>query len=106
MSGYVEYSLDDGTTILVEVDQKRGGVVPASRTSGEKETGSKKKFTDALSSMRGSIKAMVKELNEMEIDEADIVFGIKATGEAGIFAVSKFGSEVNYQITIKWKRQP
>lgn len=103
MPNYVEYLTEDGSKVLVEVDEAVGGVVKASRGGmGIVETG--KKFTDALASIRGSLKAMVAEFDALKIDEAEVKFGLKAVGEAGVFAVGKVGGEMNYEVTLKWKK--
>ena len=31
-------------------------------------------------------------------------FGLKAVGEAGVFAVGKMGGETVYEVTLKWKK--
>ena len=102
MSQYVEYLLDDGQSILIEIEEA-GGVVRASKSKDE-PISSKKKFGEALTNMRSSIKELVKELDELKVEEAEIKFGIKSTGEAGIFAIGKVGGEINYKITLKWKK--
>jgi hypothetical protein len=108
MPEYIEYQLEDGSTILIEVEDKGGRVRQASQKEKGKPIAASKKFNDALSSMRGSMKALLNELDELRVEEAEIRFGIKSIGEAGIgnglFAIGKVGGEVNYEITLKWKK--
>ena len=103
MPTYLEYTMDDGSTVLVEAEAVTGGVVKASR-GGLDVVQTGKKFTDALASIRGSLKAMVTEFDALRIDEAEVKFGLKAVGEAGVFAVGKVGGEMNYEVTLKWKK--
>ena len=103
MPTYVEYSVDDGSTILIEAEDAMGGVVRASH-DGANVVRAGKKFTDALASVRGSLRALVNEMDAMKVEEAEIKFGLKTLGEAGIFAVGKVGGEINYEITLKWKK--
>ena len=103
MPNYVEYLTDDGLTVLIEVDETNGGIVNASRGGiSVVETG--KKFADAFASVRGSLRSIVVEFDALKIDEAEVKFGLKAVGEAGVFAVGKVGGEMNYEVTLKWKK--
>src|SRR5574341_1266306 len=103
MSTYIEYNNADGSMILVELVEPSSKVVKASRDGiNVIETG--KRLSQAFASARGSIKELITEMNAMEIDEAEVKFGLKAVGEAGILAVGKIGGETNYEITLKWKK--
>ena len=103
MNTYIEYTVDDDSTILVESESVMGGVVKASRGGVEViQTG--KKFTDALASIRGSLKALITEMDALKVEEVEVKFGLKAVGEAGVFAVGKVGGEMNYEVTLKWKK--
>jgi len=103
MPTYYEYQMDDGTTLLVEAESVTGGVVKASR-GGVDVVQAGKKFSEALASIRGSLRALIAELDALKVEEADVKFGLKAVGEAGVFAVGKVGGEMNYEITLKWKK--
>lgn len=103
MATYIEYVMEDGSTILVEAEAATGGVVRSSR-GGMDVVQTGKKFSDALASIRGSLSAIVDELDALRVEEAEVKFGIKALGEAGVFAVGKVGGEMNYEVTLKWKK--
>lgn len=100
---YVEYPTTDGESILVEVEDREGRIVKASNKSGG-TVKSRVNFAEAFKHARSSIRELIDGLNEMNIEEADIKFGLKSTGEAGFFAVGKVGGEMNYEITLKWKK--
>lgn len=102
MPNYVEYPLEDGSTILVEVEE-RGGVVKASNKPGE-PIPSQKGFKDAFASVRSSIREVMAEFDDLHVYEGEIKFGLKSIGEAGIFAIGKVGGEMNYEVTLKWKK--
>ena len=105
MTTYIEYELDENTTILVEApEDTSGGVVKASRGSGE-PVRSKLNFKQAFANVKGSIKAVMAEFDDLHVEEAEIKFGIKSIGEAGIFAIGKVGGEMNYEVTLKWKKE-
>ena len=105
MPVYIEYHTDDGTTVLVESESSMGGVVKASR-DGVDVIKAGKSFTAAWASARSSLKALIAEMDALQVEEAEVKFGLKAVGEAGIFAVGKVGGEMNYEITLKWKKAP
>jgi NTP-dependent ternary system trypsin peptidase co-occuring protein len=63
-----------------------------------------KNFTEALASVRGSLKALITEMDALKVEEAEVTFGLKAVGEAGRFAVGKVVGEMNYAVTLKWKK--
>jgi hypothetical protein len=103
MSSYIEYQMDDGTTVLVETEEVSSDIVKASRGGlNVIETG--RNFTEALASVRGSLQALVTELNALQVEEAEVKFGLKAVGEAGFIAVGKVGGEMNYEVTLRWKK--
>jgi len=102
MSTYIEYKMEDGSTVLVETEST--GTVVRSGRGGFDVVQSGKNFMDALSSVRGSMKALIAELDILKVEEAEVTFGLKAVGEAGVFAVGKVGGEMNYQVTFKWKK--
>lgn len=105
MPTYVEYTLESGSTLLIEVDEPQGGVVKAARDrDGNRIIETRSQFTRALDSLRESALALKREIDALEVQEAEVKFGLKTTGEAGIFAVGKVGGEVNYEVTLRWKR--
>lgn len=104
MSTYVEYTTEDGSKILVETESS-GDVLRGGR-GGVDIQQSGRSFVDALSSIRVSMKALIAELDLLKVEEAEVTFGLKAIGEAGVFAVGKVGGEMNYQVTLKWKKPP
>ena len=45
-------------------------------------------------------------MDALHIEEGEVKFGLKALGEAGVFAIGKVGGEMNYEVTLKWKKPP
>jgi len=103
MPTYIEYKNDDGSAILIELAEATGGVVRASR-DGISVVESGKKFKEAFASIRGTIKDLVAEMDALQVEEGEVKFGLKALAEAGVFAVGKVGGEMNYEVTLKWKK--
>lgn len=104
MSQFIRYILEDGSELLVEAIGTDGGVVRAGL--GEKVEQAKQSFDTALDSVRLSALQIRKKLHDVQADEVEVKFGLKATGEIGnnMFAVGKAGIEANYEVTLKWKK--
>jgi len=106
MATYIEYQLEDGSTILVEADQPQSGVTRASRDrAGNVITSVNQKFEDAFAGVKQSALALRQQLEEMQADEVEVTFGLKAAGEAGNFAIGKVGVEANYTVKLKWSNR-
>jgi len=103
MPTYFEYTMEDGSTVMVEGETQGEGIVKAS-SGGVDVVQAGKKFSEALASVRGSLKALVAEMDALQVDAAEVRFGLKAVGEAGVFAVGKVGGEINYEVVLKWKK--
>jgi hypothetical protein len=107
MATYIEYQLEDGTTILVEADQPQpSGVTKASRDkAGNVITSVNQKFEDAFAGVKKSALVLRRQLEDIRADEVEVTFGLKATGEAGNFAIGKVGMEGNYTVKLKWSNK-
>ena len=105
MTTYIEYELDENTTILVEAPEDAGGgVVKASR--GDKApVKAQKTFKEAWKGVKVQSKMLIKEVEDLHVEEAEIKFGVNVTGEAGTVAIAKVGVGVNYEVTLKWKKE-
>jgi hypothetical protein len=104
MTTFVEYQLDDDTTILIEATEETGGVVKVSARGSNRIIEAEKKFSDAFHAAKIQAKVLLKELDELPVNEAEIKFGITTEGEVGNMAIGKIGLGVNYEVTLKWKK--
>jgi len=107
MTTYIEYELEDGATILIEAPNEEGGsgIVKASRGDGGiQKVKAKKTFALALKDVRAQARLLLKEIEELHVNEAEIKFGINTVGELGNMAVGKVGVGVNYEVTLKWSK--
>ena len=104
MPTYIEYQNDDGSTVLIELADASGGVVRESR-DGLKVIETGQRFKAAFASIRGTLKDLVDEMEDLRVEEGEVKFGLKALAEAGVFAVGKVGGEMNYEVTLKWKKR-
>lgn len=102
MATYIEYELENGGTLLVEVKDAEGGVVRAARGDGSVVIKATTKFRAALAGIKHSAALLRQELDELKADEVEVKFGLTTTGELGNFAVGKIGVEANYEVSLKW----
>jgi len=105
MATYIEYTLEDGGTLLVEVDESTGGAIKAADVSGNVIIKTEEKFIDALKAVRSSVAALWQGLADLEAEGVEVTFGIKTVGEVGLFAVCKAGAEVNYEVKLTWSKK-
>jgi hypothetical protein len=113
MANYIQFATADGATILIEVAEEdetyQPGVVKAGLRDKAQEAVSQAgdTFEEGLEVVRRNATAFIKKVRGLSDppDEVEVTFGLKATGEAGNFAVAKVGAEANYTVTLKWKRE-
>jgi hypothetical protein len=106
MKRLIEFPLQDGGSMVVEVDEPAPeGVVKAARP-GEVAARAKETLEDALDKIKPAAQAVVTRLRELHDapDEIGVEFGIKLSAEAGAFVASA-GVEANYKVTLKWSNK-
>lgn len=107
MPVYVEYSLEDGTRVLVHAPDDLAASVPVKAAAGgEQVIKAQKSFDDALESALNSAEGMLKKFKSLNAEEIELTFGLETTGELGNFAIGKVGLSANYEVTLKWKNKP
>jgi hypothetical protein len=106
MPQFIRYTLEDGSELLIEAAGSEGGVVRAGLS--ERIEVAKTTFDAALESVRVSALQIRQKFHDLQADEVEVKFGLKATGEAGNYflAIGKAGVEANYEVTLKWKKAP
>ena len=113
MADYIEFPLQEGGTIIIEVDEtenrhENGGLVPASRGGKKVLVVTEKTFDDAVEHVRHAADVLLKKLRSLHQspDEIEVTFGLKASGElGGTFLVAKAGVEANYTVKLKWSKK-
>jgi hypothetical protein len=107
MKRLIEFPLEDGTMLLVEVDEPEpeGGIVRAARPD-EVIVRAQLTFNQALEKIRPAAGAIIQKLRSLSDppDEIDVEFGLKLSAEAGAFVASA-GVDANYKVTLKWRKQ-
>src|SRR6266487_7195473 len=103
MKRLIEFPLDDGTSMLVEVEEpEEGGLVKASR-AGEVITKAQQTLGEALEKVKPAAQYVILQLRKLHDspDEIQVAFGLKLSADAGAVLAST-GTEANYTITLKW----
>jgi Trypsin-co-occurring domain 1 len=103
----VEYSLADGTTFLIEVDEPPGdtAIERVALPSGQMALKAQQTFEEALDKIKPVASTIISKLRNLNnpADEVEVKFGLKLTAGAGAIFTS-VGGEVSYEITLKWKQ--
>jgi hypothetical protein len=106
MKRLVEFPLQAGGTVVVEVDEPEpeGGTERAARPGEvvEKAFGT---FEDALSTVRPTVEGLIAKLAALSDppDQTEVEFGLKLTAKVGAVLASA-DAEANYKLKLTWKR--
>jgi len=107
MKRLVEFPLQEGGAIMVEVDS---AAAPAGSTvRGVNPTAvlekARQSFETALEGIKPAAGAIIGKLRELgdQPEQVSVEFGIKLSAEAGA-VIASTGVEANFKVTLLWKR--
>ncbi len=109
MSRYIEYPLEDGSSVIIEIaEESSNGLMEAGIPGADKVLKvATQAFDKAIDGAYGSANLLLQKLRKLDKtpSEISITFGLKATGEIGSdkLVVAKTGGEANYTVTLKWE---
>ncbi|MGH7847309.1 MAG: CU044_2847 family protein [Candidatus Binatia bacterium] len=107
MKQLVEFPLEGGGSIVVEVEGAAGGpgVVRGGRP-GEIIDQAKQSFETALEKLKPAAAAIIAKLRDLSEppDEIEVEFGIKLNADVGVILASA-GAEANYTVTLTWRHK-
>ena len=107
MGQLVEFPLQDGGTILVEVHETTRVGGPVTRgLGGEQITErARQSFEDAVQRVEPAAQAIITRLRSMAQtpDEVQVEFGLDLHAEAGAF-IAAAGATANFNIAMVWRR--
>ena|SRR2546428_6711675 len=99
MKRLVEFPLEEGGSVVVEVDEPdMGGTVRAAR--GDVIEQAKDTVEDALNKVLPAAHSVVEKLQGMRPNEIEVTFGISMSFKAGAFITA--GSEANFEVKVRW----
>lgn len=110
MAAYVKFKLEDGTNVYLEVidgPKGPGGLIPTTRgENADDQTAIS--FEDSFQSVQKMVSLMVQSLQEgfeTEPDEVNMSFGIKASADVNNLVISRGGSDNNFGISVRWRKE-
>jgi|SRR6266496_1154856 hypothetical protein len=106
MKHLVAFPLEDGGSIVVEIDEpETGGTVRASREDTIEKA--KETLEDALSKVLPVTRSVVEKLRNLgnRPDEIEVTFGVKLSTVAGAIIASA-SAEANFGVTVRWTEKP
>jgi hypothetical protein len=102
MKRLVEFPLEEGGSIVVEIDEpEMGGTVRAGRE--DKIEQARETFEDALNKVLPVTKTVVEKLRGMtsKPDAIEVTFGVNLSTMAGAFIASA-SAGANFGVTVRW----
>ena len=107
MNGFVEYPLEEGGSILVEVSipESEGALIRVA-SAGDLTVKAATTFENALGSIRPLANAVVSKLQDLNYppDEIGVEFGLsfRADGNA---ILTRVGADASFKVNLHWKRE-
>ncbi|MEN3330877.1 MAG: hypothetical protein V7641_242 [Blastocatellia bacterium] len=107
MKRLIEFPLEDGSSMMVEVEDPVTGVPVRGAHPVEIAERAKQTFEASLEKLKPAASAIITKLRELsdQPEQVAVEFGIKLSGAAGVVLAST-GVEANFKVTLTWKRKP
>ncbi len=102
MSKLVEFPLESGSSIIVEVDEQASGPVPAA-DPGDLAGKAKMSFEQATAKLRPLALAVLNQVKDLGPHKVEVELGITFSAEAGII-LAKSAAEGTCTITLSWQK--
>lgn len=101
----VEYTLENGKKVIMDVEEKGAGVQRVSRP-GAIAAQAKKTFEEALENVQPAAEAIMDKMQKLSHgpDEVMVEFGINMNAELGA-VVAKSGVEASFKIALIWSNR-
>jgi Trypsin-co-occurring domain 1 len=103
MAQFIEYAVDGGQSIVVQVEDSAAG--PVTRGIGGQSITARASQTceDAISRVRPAGEAVVAQLQSLASAPDEVEFGLTLSAEAGTF-IAAASAEANFKISLTWRR--
>lgn len=105
-----QFTLEDGTPFLVEVDEPESSAIQRVATveTDELVYQAKQNLEVALDKVKPVASTVISKLKSglaTPADEVEVTFGLKLSAEAGVI-FSTVGGEVTFEVTLRWIKAP
>lgn len=107
MRGIVEFQLDQGGSVLIEVNQSPAG--PVMRGLGKDQLAvaqqAGKTFDEAIAAVTPAARSLTARLRGIDDPPAEIgiEFGVQMSAQAGAF-IAAVAAEANFKVSMTWRR--
>jgi hypothetical protein len=108
MKRLVQFPLDEGGNVVVEVDEPPDG--PVMRGLGKDRSTfvekADKTFEDATAAITPAARSLIAQLRSMDDvpDEVGIEFGVQLSAQTGAF-IASVAAEANFKVSMTWRRR-
>ncbi len=108
MKRLVEFPLDQGGSVLIEVDEPMTG--PTVRGLGKDRSAlveeADKTFEAATAAVTPAARSLIARLRSVEDppDEVGIEFGVQLSAQTGAF-IASVAAEANFKVSMTWRRR-
>ena len=108
MKRLVEFPLDQGGSILIEVDEPLAG--PVMRGLGKDRSALVEKadetFEDATAAVTPAARSLIAQLRSIDDppDEVGIEFGVQLSAQTGAF-IASVAAQANFKVSMTWRRR-
>jgi hypothetical protein len=107
MKRLVEFPLDQGRSVLVEVDEPSAGPVlrGLGRDRADLVAQADKTFDDATAAVTPATRSLINRLRSIEDapDEVGIEYGVQLSAQTGAF-IASVAAEANFTVSMTWRR--
>ena len=105
MGQLVEFPLEDGGSVLVEVDAAVGPVTRGLGDRHEVAEQAQQTFEQAVARVQPAAQALISRLRSLADapEEIGVEFGLELSAEAGAF-IAAASSTANFKVTLTWRR--
>ena len=104
MKDMMEYELEDGSTVYVEIEGSEAGdgMQRVSR-SGERGERVTRRFSEAIAHIKPAAEMVLNAFREMNTpDEVGMEFGLKFNAKVGTAIFASVDSEATFKVSLKW----
>lgn len=103
MTHLVEFALEDGGHVLVEV--QGGGALVTRGGGGQVQERATESFNRSIAKVKPAADALLASMTDLRQrpDEITVEFGVNFSAEAGAF-IGSVGAEANFRVQLRWDR--